>query len=64
MDGKDDTWTVMADTAWVRGFVTTIYPGVVLNDQEQCLDDDLEKALDGRKAQVLWAATMLLASRK
>jgi hypothetical protein len=64
MDRKNDSWMVMADTAWVKGYVATLYPGVALNEQEHRLFDDLEKVLEGRKAQMLWAATLLLATKK
>jgi hypothetical protein len=43
----------MADATWVKGYVSTLYPGVVLNQQQQCLFDDLEKVLKRGKAKIL-----------
>jgi len=43
----------MADAAWAKGYIATIYPGVVLNEEQQSMFDDLEKILEGGNAQIL-----------
>lgn len=53
MDGKDDSQAAMADAAWAKGYIATIYPGVVLNEEQQSMFDDLEKILEGGNAQIL-----------
>lgn len=63
MDEEDDLWTATTDSPWLKGYKTTLYPCVILTDQEKGLYSDLEKALDSKMVQILWSATLLLASR-
>ncbi|GBF62016.1 methyltransferase [Trichophyton mentagrophytes] len=52
-----------ADIDWIRGYMNHLYPDVPENAIEQGMFEKLARIMEGRKLQLSWTVTMILATK-